>query len=650
MALSFAIKLTDQVSPEATKAAGSLQKLHAAIQQEGSALRALESQMKAVGRASSVDIDVGRRLAAGIAERKSRLAELTSELVRQGGAGFQASKTGAAGASAAAQAAESAMGRLAQSSGAAGGALAKLGPYGVAAAAALGLVAVAAGAAYLATSKFVSLSINASEAKGDTVRSLELLYKSEKEALYTYRVLESLTDDVAISQQRVMDLSNNLIKAGQVNGDAMVRSIKAIGQAEAVRKDAGKTLEGVITRATSNRMFSISRAELRQVGLSYRDLAQEIARGTGMSAREAELRLRTGGVHVKAGLDALTKVVDSKMGDLANKKFQTVGVQTERLKQNFARMFEGVDGSAFARVLQKVADLLNESSVTGSALRTVIKGAFDQISSAVDVALPYVQAFFEGSILLALKLYNALYPVRQAIAKLFGGDQSKGLEGFQDSVIKFADRAGAAFSIAAGAVAFLINNIKTLGKASEFALMLVPDIPGSKAALSALSAILDAQKPATTKSGNAVAHGAADGIRAGTPAVEQAMADMGKAATAAFDRSMLIQSPSKVMRLRGRFVDEGLAQGVNDNAQAPQRAMTSVGQQMADVPMAPAKRSGATITGQSPDGKVVHVEFHSGAIVIQGTGNAAQDIEALRDPLTNLMADVFERAAKQQGA
>jgi hypothetical protein len=266
----------------------------------------------------------------------------------------------------------------------------------------------------------------------------------------------------------------------------------------------------------------------------------------------------------------------------------------------------------------------------------------------VEFALPFVQAFFEGGILLALKLYNALYPVRQSLAKLFGGDQKQGLESFQDGIIVFADRVAAAFGIAAGAVAFLINNVKALGQAAEVAMVLVPDIPGSKAALGALTAILDAQKPATTKSGMAVAQGAADGIRAGTPAVEAAMRDMGKAGTAAFDKSMQIQSPSKVMMLRGKYIDQGLAQGVNDNAQGPADAMAGVGPQVAGAAQTP-KMPSVSVTGKSQDGKVIHVEFHAGAIVAHGN-NAQELVDSIRDPLTDLMADVFERAAKQQGA
>lgn len=639
MALAFAIKLTDQVSPDARKASGALQELQSMIAKDGASLRSLENQLKTLSKSGLDYSGNTKQLSEAIAFQKGKIAEMTAGLVEMGGAGLVPAKQRS-------QALEGVISKLTGESGKLGEMLEMLGPEGATAAAgigAMGLAAAASVAGVLAVagaivyleSKLVSLGVQASEAKGDVTRSLEVLYGSQKEAEHTYKVLESLTGSIAISQERVMDLSDSLIKAGQVNGDAMVRSIETIGKAEAARKGAGKVLEDVITRATSSRMFSISRSELMQVGISYKELSKEVAKGIGTTTQEAELRLRTGGVRVKEGLEALGRVVDVKMGDIALKKFQTVGVQTQRLHDNFTRLFEDVDGSSLARLLMTVANTLDESSVSGAALRAMLQSAFKELSDAAEVAMPYVRDFFEFGVLLALKFYNALYPVRKAIQSIFGGDQQSSIDSFENTLITVANAVGLGFTAAGVSIAFMINNA---GRLAEVMRVLLDAIPLVGPAVESARAVILAASAGVSndnakKSGKNLADGVAAGVVSGQPAIEQAMAQLAKSGVKAFDQQAQIHSPSKVMQLRGYYMTQGLAKGVNDNAQAPTAAMSQVAN---DVASAPAT---GTVSG---GGVVVHVTFEAGAVVI-GHGQQIADAE---DQLTGLLANVLEKANK----
>jgi hypothetical protein len=638
VALNFTVKMTDEVTPGAKTAASSIYQLDAALKNESATLKQLQRDMLAMRKAGDTGSEAFKRLTTAIADQRTKVGALRDQM-RDAGGLPETSKQ--------ASLLDAVMGRLGSTLGSSGKALGSLGPYAIVAAAgvaAIGTAAlVTAGAVAYLGSKLVAMGVQASEAKGDVTRSLELLYGSQKAAEHTYRVLEAITGDVAISQSRVMELADTLIQAGQVNGDAMVKSIAAIGKAEAARAGAGKVLEGVITRATSSRIFSISRAELMQVGISYKELSKEIAKGIGSTAQDAELRLRTGGVTVKAGLDALSRVVDTKMGDLAMRKFQTVGVQTQRLKDGFARMFEGVDGSPLARILMVIANALDTSTVTGAAMRTVIKSAFEEISKAAEFVAPYLQTFFEGAILLALKFYNALYPVRQAIKKLFGGDDSgDGLKKTEDTILNLANNVGAGFTAAGIAIAYMIENAGKLATVIDKLITMLPSIGPAfilaKGAIQTLMQDLGATGGKAQGSGKSVADGVAAGITTGSPAVERAMATMGERGLKAFDKAMQIQSPSKVMMLRGKYIDQGLAQGVNDNAQAPAAAMANVGPSIADA----AKPSSG---GASGGGNVVHVTFAADSVKVGGGS-----IGEARDQLTATMSDVFQRAALLQGA
>ena len=140
MALSFAIKLTDQVSPDARKAAGSLQALQSQITAEGTALKSLENQMRALQRGSSVSLDIYKQLSGAITDQKNKLAGLTTEMIKSGGQGFAPAKANAS-------ALDSLLGQLAGQSSATSDALSALGVEGTAAAGAVGALALSGVAA-----------------------------------------------------------------------------------------------------------------------------------------------------------------------------------------------------------------------------------------------------------------------------------------------------------------------------------------------------------------------------------------------------------------------------------------------------------------------------------------------------------------------
>lgn len=658
MALNFDIKLGDQVSPAAKSAASALTQLDSAIRQESSSLKALENQMRAVQKGGAVDVETYRKLSGAITDQKSKIAGLTTEMIKSGGAGFAPLKEKGAGLS-------DLLSKLSGESGAAGEALTALGPEGVAAAAGLGAVAIAGGALVVALgavagavvyleSKLLSLGIQASEAKGDITRSLELLYGGEKAAEHTYKVLESLTGSVAISQDRVMDLADHLIKAGQVNGNAMVASIAAIGKAEAARKGAGEVLEGVITRASSTKMFSISRQELRSTGLGYTDLAKEISKGTGRAVGEVEIALRTGGVRATEGLAALNRVVDEKLGALANKKLQTVGIQTQRLKDNFMRLFEGFDTGPVARMLMAIGNLLDENSVSGAALRTVLKSAFDEISSAIESATPIFESLFKGGILLALKLYNALYPVRKAIKDVFGGGIDSA--SFEDSIIGATTAIGNAVGALAEQVAPTIPIVRSLydalGTTATVIGVLVQPIESAVSAFVRLqlaivqgwTSLLQLDFGAV---GRNIVNGLVNGITSGASAVGDALQKMARDGLTKFKDVFGIHSPSKVMQLQGGYLNQGLAKGIEQTSTAPAQAMAKGAPGVAGAAGAGGTPGLPGVSaGRGGGAPQVHVVFQAGAI----QAGHGVDVAGIKSQLTELMADVFQQAAAMQGA
>ncbi len=651
MALNFKIKI-DADATAVDKAASSVYRLDAAIKNEASTLGQLQASMRELKKSGDTGSETFKKLSAGIADQRNKVAALKDKMVDAGGIPKASSN---------ASALDGILKQLTGSTGGLGKSLAGMGTAGLVASVALGAIVIAAtaaaGAVAYLTTKLFEFGVTASEAKGDVTRSLELLYGGEKAAEHTYKVLESLTGDIAISQGRVMELADTLIKAGQVNGDAMVKSIAAIGKAEAARAGAGKVIEGVITRSQQARMFSISRSELMQVGLSYRDLAKEISKGTGMAVGDAELRLRTGGVALKAGLNALTGVIDAKMSDLANKKFMTVTVQANRVREAFSRLFEGVNAGPFARVLNMIATQLSESSVSGAALRSLLKSAFDSMSNAAEAALPFVQTLFEGAILLALKLYNATYPVEKALKKLFSGvDQST----FEDKILLAVNSLGLlgdamgeimayrplwyalGVSIGLTALPFAVLAGAAFGVGYAFAFLIDK---GS----SAVGWLAELPGKAYAFAGDLI-NGIVNGITSGAGKVADAIKNMALGALKKFKEVFRISSPSKTMQLEAAFIPAGAAKGVNDNADEPVRAVSKMANNMVAAGSA-AGRGGSAGGGAGGSSGAPSIVLNFGERSIVVSGNNAQEIAAsLKDPLTAMMADVLEKVAAMSGA
>ncbi len=506
----------------------------------------------------------------------------------------------------------------------------------------------AVGATLLLTAAFIKLGAASSEEKGDITRSLELLYGSQEAAEHTYKVLEGITGRIAISQERVMELSQTLIKAGQVNGDQMVASIEAIGKAEAARKGAGQVIEGVITRSQKSRVFSINREELMATGLTYRELAKNISKETGRGVAEAEIQLRTGGVKLKAGLDALNKAVDSKMGELAARKFNTVGVQVQRMSDGFRRLFENFNTAPIAKGIKVIADLFDETTVSGAAMRTLLGSIWDNISAAIEAVTPYAEKFFKGLILFGLKVWNALFPLRKAIKDTFGGDNQEGLQTFENTLLALGDDIGRFVGTTAEYMAAFVRNWDALWQ--TFDEIMADPIGAILSGFADMFIALNDTIEGGWKSivdwfvegGKNIVSGIIEGITSGAGAVGQAMQNLAQSGLNKFKDVFGIASPSKVMAQQGLYLNEGLAQGVEKSSDKPAAAMAKA------VDGAVASRaSGPGASPSAVSGAQVSVTFQPGSIIIQG---GAAMLDNLESKLAELMGDVMQQAATLQGA
>ena len=102
-------------------------------------------------------------------------------------------------------------------------------------------------------------------------------------------------------------------------------------------------------------------------------------------------------------------------------------------------------------------------------------------------------------------------------------------------------------------------------------------LSGTMADMEAIAAgTYDDMEVAANAAGYDTVAGLAAGIRSNFSIMENAMRDMGKKAQIAFNRTMEIQSPSRVMARAGGYVVAGVVQGVERNSRDLEKAMSEL--------------------------------------------------------------------------
>jgi hypothetical protein len=682
--MNFAINLDGDLAASANKDADALERLQNALRAEEKALGAMERQMKALQKATVVDVATFQKLDSAIKASKDKVAGMTGQLVNMGATGLDPAKEKAFNLA-------QAFSGLQQQAGPVGKFLSAVGPWGVAAAIGLGLIVVAASAAFLGLKKLVELAAQFSEARGDAERMLTTVFDSEKGAERTYNAIEDVTKRVAISQDKAIEVADSLARAGVYSGDAMVRAVESVGKAEAARKGAGQVIQGIIERSEKARSlgfgnmggFTVNRAELRSAGIQYKDFLQTLATQTGRSMKDVGAALRVGRVSVAAGLDALNATVDRKLGPLADKKFNTIGVATQRLRDTFGRIFDQVDTSKIAGALHAFATWMDDTSVAGYALEKILSGIFDGLGKAIEVATPYVQTFGDFLMLTFLRIRKALKPVRDWVADAFGGESKDRVKSFESTLRKLSDFIAAAFVpgvvaafavmtyafwlavpaiwsvasgvlaatwpfLALGAAVFLLYKAWSwvIGAISEIDWGSVVDnlaYVGTEIANWFGGVVDDAMVwvNAFLDIGSNIVSGLVNGIKAGWGKFKDAMKDMASAGLEAFKKTFGIASPSKVMMAQGAYIDQGLTKGIEANKGQPTAAMDSMGQSTLG---ASPGASGGSSGGRA--GFSLSVTFAEGSIQISGV----KDMAAIEERLPSLMANLFEQLGISMGA
>lgn len=584
---TFSVVLDDQVSTSADRAAESVEELRermlageSSVKEMGAALRRLKGSTEEVTRAKAelkakIAAERDAVSAAQLAMLKQgdaakKLAAQTKELAKQkqgtkGEAKKLGTELGLTG-----TAAKLLKEKLLGMKGAAaesGGALditkaAALGLYAAAAAA-----AVAVAACGISLVKFIVGAANAARSAG---LMREAVAGSAQQGAALNSQIDALSRKVPTSRAALDELGASLRRNG-LGGQAFVDTLNAVGQASAALGDeAGNKLKTLIERGRQMGNFSIGddtwSDDLRGSGLQRDDVAKSLAKNMKIGVAEARAALMSGRVKLADGAKALRDAVESKFGGINLRKMLDLNVIAQKLKERFDSLTNRINLEPLLKGFSQLADLFDESTATGAALKEIVTLMGNTLGAAVGGSAPLMKRFFQGMIIATLHLAIAMLTLRNRFRDAFHIDNVKrakaletaftagkyaliGLVGVAAVGITFM---AAQLALVGGAIYGVVSAFQFLYGMVETAYNIVKDKGWSGLGVAIVDGIIDGLKSKATRLIDVVKNLLAGNI------------------SGAFKTALGIGSPSKVFAGYGKNTVEGFEEGVE--ARAPEAA------------------------------------------------------------------------------
>lgn len=485
------------------------------------------------------------------------------------------------------------------------GKLAVVGTVAVAGAAGIATLASKIGGLVVDAGRFVLVSAN-------LARSAQLNRESflgnAKDATALGSQIDRLAGKLPKTRDELNAMAQGLSESG-LSGKALVDSLEAVAGAGS-EKLAG-TLKGILEAAKISRRIVINRPELVGTGLSFDDVAKELAASMKIGVDQAKRALANGTVGVGAGAEALKNAVNKRFGEINARKMLDLDVQAKKFGERLSKLGEGVKLEPLLKALDSVMSLLDESTVTGSALKDLVTAFGDEIVGGVKGAEPVAKSFFKGVVLGALELGTEYYKLKKSLKSVFSS-------GSVDSA-KTLTVALAAGKVVATGLAVTVGTLALAlagGAAAAYA-MVTPFVYLYKG-------VTALQKIGWKGIGSAIIDGFVSGITSGFSSVKGAILGLGETAKAALKKSLGIASPSKVFHGFGKNTAQGYVEGVESGHGDAAAATKGLG---AGQPFTGRSSSSSASGGAGRGPTEIHVHIHV------GEGGDAKSIAAqLTDP------------------
>lgn len=470
-----------------------------------------------------------------------------------------------------------------------------------AAAMAVALIAIttAAVAGTIALTKWIIAS-------ADLARSQQLVREasaySTQSATNLGAQIDKLAMKVPVTTARLNEMASELQRA-RISGPAVVSLLNAMGQAEGAGLSTltGK-LKEVVTRGQMIGRMQLNPFEMMGSGLSFEEVAGQLAKQMHIGVDKARAELLTGVVKIDDGAKALEAAMAKRFGGINKRSMMSLSNVTETLSKQLPILTRGVSLEPLLTKASELLEVFDESSVTGQALKGIFTDLGNGAVKAMADAIPYIKSIFEQGIIGALKLEIAFLKAKITVRGWIDSvKESKVAMFFLNGGLEAAKLAlkGVAWFLGLAAIAvgafiapWVIAGTLVIGAVSGI-------VGGVKWLYDKISEIDFAEL------GTQLIMGLVNGIKKALHFVTDSISSIASAIKKTFTGDMEIRSPSKVMDRFGEDTVKGTERGITRRKPNAQAAISDL--------INPGKIPGGLGFGGGPGGRQLVVNVYIAA-------------------------------------
>lgn len=485
--------------------------------------------------------------------------------------------------------------------------------------------------------KFIVPAIEAHDNIAMMRARLDALAGGTKAGGTVIKMLTDMREETGSTREELFPLAKQLLAMG-TPVDKLKDKMLALASVQALDLKGGTAAYLKVQRALAAELVPSAKslAMLSKSGISN----AEVAKAMGKSLKDFNAELKAGRIHGKDMADAMDRVARAKGMEVMAAKSKTLEAAMNDLKEGLADVFADIDTKAIVGDIRDVAKSFGPATQAGKELRATVGGAFKSIAAAI----PGILSGMGKMLSVASAIGDALDKASKAFGDISKMSRPAHQEATVDTNKMKTDKSGldamekqaeqlSLKLMKATQNPFTAFSQDTLDMKSQLE-VLQGEIAQTKKEIAAAGKVPD-ETPDTNAKGKEAGEAYAAGLNAAAPDAAAAGKNVGDAGKQGLDSSNKRASPPKEYVMRGKEAAQAFASGFEDHA-----AGVSSGFGRG----AKASRAGARgAASGAAGGKVVHVNFQSGAIVVQGAGLDAQELSE------QVMAKALERVALSRG-
>jgi len=199
-------------------------------------------------------------------------------------------------------------------------------------------------------------------------------------------------------------------------------------------------------------------------GLDFDDVAGALAKQMGVSIEKARIALATGRVKLADGAKAMRKAVEDRFGELNLRKLSDLSRVSEQFGKRLAALTRDVNLEPISRFLDRIYRTLDESSVSGQALKTLFESIAKAFGASLDKNGDWIEYGLKEAIIVSLDLATDMIRLKNRIEAAFN-DGRTAAEKF-NSILETVK---ASLKLIGGAATWALNpvqGVKWIGEGS----------------------------------------------------------------------------------------------------------------------------------------------------------------------------------------